>query len=174
MLITAEQKSTRQTARKVRLVADVIRKMSLEDALRNLAVMDRKASIVVMKVMRQALANAWHNHGLQFKDLTFKDITVNEGPTYKRFRAVSRGRAHRILKRTCHVRVALESKKNIDMKAIAKKKDQKSAKKAVEKKESVVNVDKTAKQKVTAPKVERAHIAKQAVNKSVNRVTQGK
>jgi large subunit ribosomal protein L22 len=110
MLIIAEQKNQRQTARKTRLVAEVVKKMSPEAALKQLAAMDRRASLAVLKVLRQAIANATNNHGLRFEDLVIADIIVNEGPTYKRWRAVSRGRAHTILKRTCHIRVELKTK----------------------------------------------------------------
>lgn len=110
MLIKAEQKNQRQTARKTRLVAEAVKKMPIEQALRQLAVMDRRASLAVLKVLRQAIANAMHNHGLAFADLEIADIRVDEGPTYKRWRAVSRGRAHTILKRTSHIKVELKTK----------------------------------------------------------------
>ena len=109
MLITAEQKNSRQSDRKVRLVANSVKKLSVPAALKQLAVMEKKASTVVMKVLSQAIANAVHNHGLTLNDLTIQSILVNSGTHYKRFRAVSRGRAHSILKRTCHVKVTLTS-----------------------------------------------------------------
>lgn len=110
MLITAQQKQTRQSPRKVRIVADAVRKMELEQAIKQLAIMDRRASGVVLKTLRQAIANAMNNHGLKFEDLKLKNILVDPGPTYKRWRAVSRGRAHSILKRTSHVTVELETR----------------------------------------------------------------
>ncbi len=109
MLITAIQKNSRQPARKVRLVAHAVKKMNLEAAIKQLAVVEKKASLVVLKVIRQAIANAMHNHGYSFDQLTLKNIQVSEGPRYRRFRAVSRGRAHSILKRACHVTVELEA-----------------------------------------------------------------
>lgn len=110
MIIKAEQKNSRQSDRKVRLVANSVKKLSIADALKQLAVMERKASIVVLKVLSQAIANATHNHGLSVNDLEIKSILVNSGTHYKRFRAASRGRAHSILKRTCHVKVELTTK----------------------------------------------------------------
>jgi large subunit ribosomal protein L22 len=110
MIITATQKYTRQTARKVRYVTDVVKKMSVEDALKQLAVMERRASLVVLKTLRQAIANAMNNHQLSLADLQIKNIVINEAPTLKRWRAVSRGRAHTILKRSCHIMVELETK----------------------------------------------------------------
>lgn len=108
MTIKATQKFTRQAPRKVRLVANSVKKLPLESAVRQLGAMDRIASVTVLKVLRQAIANAMNNHGFKFEDLQLKNIIVNEGATYKRFRAVSRGRAHSIMKRSCHITVELE------------------------------------------------------------------
>lgn len=110
MIVVATQKYTRQTARKVRYVTNVLKDMSVEDALKQLAVMERRASLVVLKTLRQAIANAMNNHQLLLEDLKIKNIVVDEAPTYKRWRAVSRGRAHTILKRSCHIKVELISK----------------------------------------------------------------
>ncbi|MBU0978977.1 MAG: 50S ribosomal protein L22 [Patescibacteria group bacterium] len=109
MEIKAVQKTTRQTPLKVRLVANAVRKLSIPKAITQLATMERRASLLVLKVLRQAIANALHNHHLSLDQLTIKSILVNEGPRYKRFNAVSRGRGHAILKRTCHVTVILIS-----------------------------------------------------------------
>ncbi|MBT4123917.1 MAG: 50S ribosomal protein L22 [Candidatus Pacebacteria bacterium] len=131
MQIKAEQKNTRQSARKVRLVANAVRKLSLQDAMEQLAVIERKASIVVAKVLRQAIANATHNHNIPVDQLELKSILVGEGPTYKRFRAVSRGRAHNIFKRSCHVKVILETKqteKEVSKKVVKKAPATKKAK----------------------------------------------
>ena len=109
MLIAATQKFTRQTPRKMRLVANAVRKLPLADALQQLAVIERRATIGVLKVVQQAIANAVNNSGYKFEDLALKNILVTEGSRYKRFRAVSRGRGHGVLKRTSHIRVELEA-----------------------------------------------------------------
>lgn len=114
MKFIATQKDVRQTTRKVRLVANQVKDLSLEEALKQLAVMKRRAATVVMKTLRQAIANADHTHDVPFENLKIETIMVNEGPTMKRFRAVSRGRAHTIEKRTTHVRVVLEEKETND------------------------------------------------------------
>ncbi|NCS97015.1 MAG: 50S ribosomal protein L22 [Candidatus Pacebacteria bacterium] len=153
MIIKATQKNTRQTALKVRLVANAVKGMKLEDAIKQLGVIERKSSIVVLKVIRQAIANAMNNHGLTFDDLTLKNIVVTGGPSYKRFRAVSRGRAHSIIKRTCHVSVELES--GVVPKEAAPVKKAKNAAK-VEKTETVEEkkvATKTAKKPVATKKV---------------------
>lgn len=110
MLIKATQTYTRQTPRKVRLVANTIKDMSLEAAMQQLGAIARRSTGVVAKVLRQAVANAVNNHGYQVQDLTIDQVIVNEGPRYKRFRAVSRGRAHNVIKRTSHVTVVLKTK----------------------------------------------------------------
>jgi len=109
MLITATQKFTRQSPRKVRLVANAVKKMSLDKALQQLAIIERKSTMVLMKTLKQAIANAVNNHGLKFADLSIDTIMINEGPTFKRMRAVSRGRGHEIKKRTSHIVVRLKA-----------------------------------------------------------------
>lgn len=162
MIIKATQKNTRQTALKVRLVANQVRKLSLADAIQQLAVMQKRASLVVLKVLRQAVADAVHNHGYTIDDLKLKNITVAPGPTYKRFRAVSRGRAHTIFKRTCHISVELEAggvpktdnkkvkKVATESKVEVKTQDQKTTEKA---QQSMTAIKKVAPSTVVAKKV---------------------
>ena len=151
MIIVAKQKYTRQTARKVRLVAAEVKKLPLEEALRQLAAIERRSTLVVLKTLRQAIANAMNNHNLAFADLEIKNILVDEAPTYKRWRAVSRGRAHTILKRSCHVKVELQTKelgsevkKEVKVKEAVKTEKKVAVKKAATKK--------VASKKASAPK----------------------
>lgn len=109
MLIKAEQKFSRQTSTRLRLVAAAVKKLSPAVAIEQLRFMDLKAAETVLFVMKQAVANATNNLGLSADALTIKEIVVGEGPQYKRFQPVSRGRAHSILKRSAHIRVVLES-----------------------------------------------------------------
>lgn len=120
MIVRATQTYTRQAPRKVRLVANTVKKLPLKAALEQLSVMPRDASVVVMKVLRQAIANAIHNHNIAFEELSIKSILVDEGPRYKRFRAVSRGRAHSIVKRTSHVAVVLQTNEVVKQPEVAK------------------------------------------------------
>ncbi len=160
MRITATQTNSRQTPRKVRLVANAVKGMKLEDAIKQLSVIERKSTLVILKVVRQAIANATHNHGYTFDQLELVNILVTGGPSYKRFRAVSRGRAHRIIKRTCHVTVELEAgaepkkeeaapKKTkttaSESKVAIEKKTEKVSKKAASPKKSTVKKTATAK-----------------------------
>ncbi len=147
MKIRAQQKNSRQSPRKVRLVANQVKNLSLAEAFSQLALMERKASLVILKVMRQAVANAVHNHQLSVDDLEIDNILVKTGPTYKRWQPVSRGRAHKILKRTTHVEVILKTK-GID------KKQNKRASVIPEKKLSTVDQVKSKKEKATPNKAE--------------------
>jgi len=152
MIITATQKHTRQTARKLRYVADVVKKMPLEEALKQLAVIERRASLPILKTVRQAIANAMNNHQLAFADLKIKNIVIDEAPTYKRWRAVSRGRAHTILKRSAHIKVELET---IEASVAAPKEEPKVAEKKVAPKKAVAKkvATKTAVKKSATKKV---------------------
>ena len=102
------QKYIRTPARKLRLVADSIRKLSPESALLHLKFMDKAAARPLYKAIKAAVGNAKENQGLAINKLVFKTLDIGEGPTYKRFRAVSRGQAHPIMKRTAHIRVELK------------------------------------------------------------------
>ncbi len=151
MQFVATQKNTRQSPRKIRLVASQVRSLPLEKMIDQLAVVERKASLVLLKVLKQAIANAQNNHGVSFDRLKLKELVVMEGPRYKRWRAVSRGRAHSIIKRTSHVRVILvtkqEEKKSVDQVAASTKK-QDASKKSEEQKSSA---SKKSEKKVAAP-----------------------
>ena len=140
MQIIAIQKTTREAPRKVRLVADVVRKLSPQDAVKQLLVVERRAGEVILKVLNSALANAQHNHNLSVDELVIKNILVNEGPRYKRFQPVSRGRAHSIVKRTSHITVILEPKK---VEAKAETKDSKTKETVETKKAADKKVEKT-------------------------------
>ncbi len=158
MIIKATQKNTRQPARKVRIVANSVKDLSLEQAVKQLAVIQRKSTLVVLKVLRQAIANATHNHGFAVSDLSIKSITVAPAPILKRFRAVSRGRAHTILKRTCHVSVELLAQ---ETKTVVNKKTDDKKNKVAKKAKSVVNASaKKVAKKVSSTKPAKKKIAK--------------
>ena len=166
MLIVAEQKNTRQTPRKVRLVANSVRKLPLEKALRQLAVVERKATIVVLKVIRQTIANAVHNHRINPEDLVLKNILVTEGARYKRFRAVSRGRAHNVVKKTCNVKVILETQAGVSKLAKVDKPKVKKPTKVVNKKEAAKEAKKVASKAAAAPVLKKMAPQKVAAQKS--------
>ena len=107
MEVNAKLRNVRISAQKCRLVADQVRGMPVERALETLTFSTKKAAHSVRKVRGSAIANAEHNEGADIDELKVKAICVDEGPTYKRWRARAKGRANRILKRTSHVTVTV-------------------------------------------------------------------
>lgn len=107
MTVHATQKYIRMSARKIRLVADLVRGQELAQINTTLSVLNKRAARVVNEVIRQAVANGVNNLGYSETQLSLKSIVVNEGPTYKRVIAKSRGRSGAILKRTSHISVEL-------------------------------------------------------------------
>ena len=110
MEVAAKYKGARLSAQKARLVADQVRGKTVEDALNILTFSPKKAAVVIRKALESAIANAEHNEGLDVDDLRVSTIMVDEGPTLKRIRARAKGRADRILKRTCHITVKVADK----------------------------------------------------------------
>lgn len=105
MEVAAILKGANISAQKARLVADQIRGKNVEEALELLSFSTKKAAGLVKKVLNSAIANAEHNNGADIDELTVSTIFVDEGLTMKRIRPRAKGRADRILKRTCHITV---------------------------------------------------------------------
>ncbi len=108
MATVAKLRKARIAPQKVRLIADQIRGLPVDQAINLLAFSSKKAAGIVKKVLESAIANAEHNDGADVDELTVSHISVDEGPTMKRWRARARGRASKILKRTCHVTISVE------------------------------------------------------------------
>lgn len=102
-------KNYRQAPRKVRLVADLVRGKSVAEASNALAFLPKRAAGMFQKLLASAVANAEHNFKLSPDTLKVISVAVTKGPTLKRIRPVSRGRAHRINKRTSIVTLTLGS-----------------------------------------------------------------
>ncbi len=105
MEVSAKLKGANISAQKARLVADQVRGKGVEEALELLTFSNKKAAELVKKVLNSAIANAEHNEGADIDELTVSTIFVDEGLTMKRIRPRAKGRADRILKRTCHITV---------------------------------------------------------------------
>jgi large subunit ribosomal protein L22 len=106
-VIKASARYVRISARKARVVADQIRGKRYEDAEALLSFSPRGASVPILKLLRSAGANAENNNDLDPEDLRVERISVDEGPTMRRYRPRARGRATRIEKRSCHISIAL-------------------------------------------------------------------
>lgn len=107
MKVRAHAKYIRQSPQKVRVVLDLIRGMSVDEAGLVLAHVGRRASDPVSKVLHSAVSNAEHNHSLDADDLYVAEAFADEGPTLKRYRPRARGRADRIEKRTSHITIVV-------------------------------------------------------------------
>ena len=107
MPTVAKLRNARISAQKMRLVADQIRGLPVDDALNELTFSNKKAAKIIKKVLESAIANAEHNDAADVDELMVSAIMVDEGPMMKRWRARARGRANRILKRMSHVTVAV-------------------------------------------------------------------
>jgi ribosomal protein L22 len=106
-VVRARARFVRVAPRKARLVADQVRGLPIEDARSLLRFSPRGAARDIVKLIDSAAANAENNHDLVADDLLVADITVDEGPTLRRYRPRALGRATKIDKRTSHIRVAL-------------------------------------------------------------------
>jgi large subunit ribosomal protein L22 len=107
MEITAQTKSVRVSPRKVRLVADAIRKLSVKDAIRALEVIKNRGAFSIEKTLKSAIANAVTNAQQLEEALFIKSVDVVEGPAFKRFHASTRGRIHPYKKKSSHIRIVL-------------------------------------------------------------------
>lgn len=116
MISKAAAKYVRVSPRKVRQVIDLIREAPAQKALAILGNVNKIAAYHVAKVLGSAIANAKQKPDVKTEDLYISKVTADGGPTLKRFRARAMGRAARILKRTCHITVELDTKQIIPKK----------------------------------------------------------
>ncbi len=105
MKVAAKLTGVQISPQKVRLVADQIRGKGVEEALDLLAFSQKKAAGIMKKVLNSAIANAEHNEGADVDELKVSTVFVDEGRTLKRLSPRAKGRADRILKRSCHITV---------------------------------------------------------------------
>ena len=109
MEATAKVTFVRIAPRKVKIVLDLIRNQPAEKAMAILKYTPKAACEVVAKLLKSAMANA-ENKDMDMSKLYVAECYVGQGPTLKRMNPVSKGRAHSILKRTCHITVILDVK----------------------------------------------------------------
>jgi large subunit ribosomal protein L22 len=139
-MVTASLTNYRQSPRKVRLVANLIRGKSVLAALDTLSVTTKRASDPLVKLLNSALANA-KNLGIDTEGLFVKECTVNQGLTMKRFMPGARGSGFPIHKKTSHVHLVLGPKNGAvkapkaeaPAKAVKKEEEKAEPKKAVKK-----------------------------------------
>src|SRR3954451_11753862 len=100
-------RGVRLSSQKGRLVADLIRGKSVENALNILQFSPKKGAAIIRKVLESAIANAEHNAGADIDELKVKVIHVERGMFLKRFQARAKGRGNRVLKHSCHIYVTV-------------------------------------------------------------------
>ena len=122
---TNERPGTRAVARHIRVsaskareVLDLIRGKSYGSAAEILEFSERAVSTVVAKCLDSAVANAEHNDGIAAEELYVTACYADVGPTLKRWRPRARGRATRILKRTCHITIIVDRYTDSELDAI--------------------------------------------------------
>jgi len=103
----AHYKYARISAQKARLVADMIRGIKVGKASEELRFSRKRAAKLIKYALDSAIANAEVNYGADVDELVVWEISVDEGPMFKRTKARAKGRANRILKRTCHINVTV-------------------------------------------------------------------
>lgn len=103
-------KNYRQSPRKVRLIADFVKGKNTEDAINDLMVLPKRASLPIKKLIQSAVANAKKNSGKTADNLFIKELSVDKGVTMKRFMPRAMGSASRINKRSSNVSIILEER----------------------------------------------------------------
>ncbi|MEK7081509.1 MAG: 50S ribosomal protein L22 [Patescibacteria group bacterium] len=106
----ASLKNYRQSPRKVRLVADFVKGRNVEDAISNLAVLSKRASLPIKKLIQSAVSSAKKDSGKSAENLYIKEFRVDKGVTMKRSMPRAMGSASRINKRSSNVLVILEER----------------------------------------------------------------
>jgi large subunit ribosomal protein L22 len=109
----AVSRYVRVSPRKVRLVADLVRGKSVDQALHILALTPKRGSVLLRKTILSAVANARvaseDPRDLEHTDLLVKDVRIDGGPMLKRIRPRAQGRAYPVLRRLSHIQVTLET-----------------------------------------------------------------
>jgi ribosomal protein L22 len=113
IVVRASSRYVRVAPRKARLIADQVRGLQIDRARALLQFSPRSAAEDIGKLIESAAANAENNHDLVADEMRVAEITVDEGPTLRRFRPRALGRATPINKRTSHIAVALSPEEEI-------------------------------------------------------------
>ena len=106
----ATLKYARISARKVKIVADLIRGKDLDESLAIVKFTPKASSEIIEKLLKSAIANAENNHEMKAENLYVAEIYANQGPTLKRIRPAAKGSAVRIRKRTSHITIVLKER----------------------------------------------------------------
>jgi large subunit ribosomal protein L22 len=187
--IVAKGKYIRGSAQKARIPARVVKGMLALEAIDVLKYNPKKAAHDIRKVVKSALANAKHNHGLQEELMYVEDVRVDKAPPMRRFKVNSRGAGYnRIMKHNSHITVVLQSledmieetqekkveknektqkpKKNTAKKEQSETKEKKTTKKVPKENTKTKSKTKKATKTVKTSKAKKSTKSKKIVNKS--------
>ncbi len=151
MAVEAKLKYSRISPRKVRLVANLVRGLYVDEAEKVLQFTVKRSGMPILKLLKSAVANAENNFNLKKENLYISQIKVDGGPIIKRFRPRARGVAYPIEKKTSHIFIELDEKDKGEKKGKAPKKD----KKKVAKIEKVYSEEKPKEESTQQPKAKR-------------------
>ena len=124
MNIKATHRNARMAPRKIRQYRGALRGLSAQAAAAQLRFMPGQAPAILGEVLASAVANAQHNFDIPIENLQVTDIIIDGGFALKRFRPVSKGMAHPILKRTSHVTIVVTDTKSVGTVKKSKRKTQ--------------------------------------------------
>lgn len=110
MEVKAKLRFTRMAPRKIRLVADTVRGKDVNEALKVLSFLNKKAAPILKKLVKSAVANAEQKKVIDVDNLYIKQLTVDQGPTLKRYMPRAMGRTSEIRKKTSHINLVLEER----------------------------------------------------------------
>ena len=161
MEVIARLRNLRISARKVRLVVDMIRGKSVQEAQSILIFAIKRGSMPVLKLLKQAMANAKNNFQLDPDNLFVAKTMVDDGAKYNRWRARARGQGYKIQKKTCHITIIL---KELEKSKKTKKAKEEIAGQVAEKEETKEKA--FEKRTYNIPNLEVAKINKQSETKT--------
>lgn len=153
MKVTATAKFVRNTPRKARLLLPTIKGLPAEEALLQLRHRPHASAKPIAKLISSAVANAEHNHSLDKRDLVVESVTVDQGPTFKRYKPVSRGRSQNIRRKTVHLKVVLRGVESLSADEKKTTRTAKAAKKVTDTAKKVVKGSKKQAEEDSAPNV---------------------
>lgn len=130
MPVQAIAKGVRISPRKVQVVAALVRGRSVTDAITILSHTPRRSALAVRKTIESARANAENNHNLKADTLTITEIRIGNGPSFKRYRPASHGRALPFLRRSSHIYVTVDGEARAPKKPVVAKKPEATKKEA--------------------------------------------
>ncbi len=171
MEVSAVSKFIRISPKKVQPMVVALRKLPVTDALLQLKYHSSKSAKLIYKLIHSASANATNNYNLKEDNLRIKTLTVDTGPTMKRYWFRSHGSADPLLKRSSHLKVVLEEiKPSLVKKTVAKPATNTSKDTTVESSNSTTEEKTTVQSKAIAPKPKFA----QGLRKVITRRTTNK